>query len=85
MAKSEPTLNVNSISRISVGTLIKGEIVSPTDIRIDGTFEGKVHSKVKRQNLPPKSKNVSIRQESVSTDVSVTTEVCVMHEWVQRN
>lgn len=45
MAKSEPTLNVNSISRISVGTLIKGEIVSPTDIRIDGTFEGKVHSK----------------------------------------
>ncbi len=45
MAKSEPNLNVNSISRISAGTVIKGEIMSPYDIRIDGTFEGKVQSK----------------------------------------
>ena len=45
MAKVEPTVNVNSISRISAGTIIKGEIVSPYDIRIDGTFEGKVQSK----------------------------------------
>lgn len=45
MAKLEPTLNVNSISRISAGTVIKGEISSPTDIRLDGTFEGKIHSK----------------------------------------
>ena len=45
MAKSESTLNVNSISRISAGTIIKGEITSPYDIRIDGTFEGKVQSK----------------------------------------
>ena len=45
MAKSEPTVNVNSISRISAGTVVKGEILSPTDIRIDGSFEGKVHSK----------------------------------------
>ncbi len=45
MAKSEPNLNVNSISRISAGTVIKGEIVSPYDIRIDGTFEGKVQTK----------------------------------------
>ena len=45
MAKSEPNLNVNSISRISAGTVIKGEIMSPYDIRIDGTFEGKVHTK----------------------------------------
>lgn len=45
MAKSEPNLNVNSISRISAGTVIKGEIVSPSDIRIDGTFEGKVQTK----------------------------------------
>ena len=45
MAKSEPNLNVNSISRISAGTIIKGEIISPSDIRIDGTFEGKVQSK----------------------------------------
>lgn len=44
MAKIEPVVNVNSISRISAGTVIKGEIISPTDIRIDGTFEGKVTS-----------------------------------------
>ena len=45
MAKIEPVVNVNSISRMSAGTVIKGEIISPTDIRIDGTFEGKVISK----------------------------------------
>ena len=45
MAKSEPNLNVNSISRISAGTVIKGEVISPSDIRIDGTFEGKVQTK----------------------------------------
>lgn len=45
MAKTESNLNVNSISRISSGTIIKGEIVSPYDIRIDGTFEGKVQTK----------------------------------------
>ena len=45
MAKPETNLNVNSISRISAGTIIKGEIVSPYDIRIDGTFEGKVQTK----------------------------------------
>ena len=39
------TSNVNAISRISAGTVIKGEILSPSDIRIDGTFEGKVQSK----------------------------------------
>ena len=45
MAKSESNLNVNSISRISSGNIIKGEILSPYDIRIDGTFEGKVQTK----------------------------------------
>ena len=45
MAKTEPVVNVNSISRISAGPVIKGEILSPTDIRIDGTFEGCVQSK----------------------------------------
>ncbi len=45
MAKIEATVNVNSISRISFGTIFKGEIISPSDIRIDGTFEGKVQSK----------------------------------------
>ena len=41
----EPVVNANAISRISAGTLIKGEVVSPCDIRVDGTFEGKIHSK----------------------------------------
>ncbi len=45
MAKTEATVNVNSISRISFGTVFNGEISSPTDIRIDGKFEGKVQSK----------------------------------------
>ena len=41
----EPVVNANAISRISAGTIIKGEILSPCDIRIDGTFEGKIQSK----------------------------------------
>ena len=45
MAKMEPVVNANAISRISAGTIIKGEILSPCDIRIDGTFEGKSQSK----------------------------------------
>ena len=45
MAKMEPVVNANAISRISAGTIIKGEILSPCDIRIDGTFEGKIQSK----------------------------------------
>ena len=45
MAKTEVMLDVNAISRISAGTVIKGEILSPGDIRVDGTFEGKIQSK----------------------------------------
>ncbi len=46
MAKAmEINVNVNEVSRISVGTLIKGDISSPNDIRIDGSFEGKISSK----------------------------------------
>ena len=45
MGKIETSLNVTSIRRISAGTVIKGEILSPRDIRIDGTFEGKLQSK----------------------------------------
>lgn len=45
MAKIDTMLNVNSISRISAGTVIKGEILSPGDIRIDGTFDGKIQSR----------------------------------------
>lgn len=40
-----PVVNVNEVSRISTGTVIKGEINSPNDIRIDGSFEGKIFSK----------------------------------------
>lgn len=39
--------NNNTASRIAAGTVIKGEITSPTDIRIDGDFEGKLISKGK--------------------------------------
>lgn len=46
MAKTmEPSVNVNEVSRISTGTVVKGEISSSNDIRIDGTFEGKIYSK----------------------------------------
>ena len=41
----EPTVNANEISRISTGTVVKGEISSANDLRIDGTFEGKIYSK----------------------------------------
>ena len=43
----EPIVNANDVSRISSGTVIKGEITSQNDIRIDGKFEGKVISKGK--------------------------------------
>lgn len=36
-----------SVSRISAGTVIKGEIISPNDIRIDCVFEGKLMVKGK--------------------------------------
>lgn len=45
MAKVEQTVNVNSVSRISSGTFFKGEISSPYDLRIDGSFDGKLYSK----------------------------------------
>ena len=40
--------DANLLSRISAGTVIKGEIISPNDIRIDCVFEGtlKVKGKV---------------------------------------
>ena len=45
MATQNNSVNANSVSRISAGTVIKGEIQSPYDIRIDGTFDGKIVSK----------------------------------------
>ena len=38
-------VNVNEVSRISAGTIFKGEITTPTDLRVDGTYEGKICSK----------------------------------------
>lgn len=37
--------NTNDVSRICAGTMFKGEIVSSNDIRVDGTFEGRINSK----------------------------------------
>ena len=45
MASQTNSVNVNSVSRISAGTVINGEIQSPYDLRIDGTFEGKIQTK----------------------------------------
>lgn len=42
MAKTEQVVNVNSVSRISDGTIFKGEIQSPHDLRIDGRYEGRI-------------------------------------------
>ena len=44
---SNDSAGVNDISRISAGSVIKGEITSPNDIRIDGTFEGRIFSQSK--------------------------------------
>lgn len=43
--KMENAVSVNEVSRIAAGTLFKGEIQSPGDIRIDGGFDGKLTSK----------------------------------------
>jgi cytoskeletal protein CcmA (bactofilin family) len=43
----EPVLNVNEVSRVPSGTIIRGDIYSPNDIRIDGSFEGRIISKCK--------------------------------------
>lgn len=41
----EPVVNANEVSRVSAGTIIRGEISSINDIRIDGTFEGRIYSR----------------------------------------
>lgn len=48
MARLDMMPESASVSRISAGTVIKGEIISPNDIRIDCVFEGtlKVKGKV---------------------------------------
>ena len=44
MNKMDNNVNLNEVSRISAGTVFKGELSSPTDMRIDGTFEGRIVS-----------------------------------------
>lgn len=41
---AEPVVNVNEISRISEGVVVKGEIISPGDVRVDGKVDGKLRS-----------------------------------------
>jgi len=43
----EPVVDVNEVSRISTGTVIKGDISSKGDIRIDGSVQGKVYSQAR--------------------------------------
>lgn len=42
---AEPVVNVNEVSRISEGTVVKGDMSSQGDIRVDGCVEGKLFSK----------------------------------------
>lgn len=42
---TEAPVNANNVSRISEGTVIKGDMSSLGDIRVDGTVEGKLFSK----------------------------------------
>jgi cytoskeletal protein CcmA (bactofilin family) len=40
-------VDVNDVSHVSAGTVVKGEMTSLTDIRVDGTVQGKLFSKGK--------------------------------------
>ena len=40
----EKEVSVNDISRISAGTIVKGEVFSDCDVRVDGKVDGKVYS-----------------------------------------
>lgn len=42
--EQQPAGSINEVSRIATGTVFKGEIESKSDIRIDGTFDGKINS-----------------------------------------
>jgi cytoskeletal protein CcmA (bactofilin family) len=44
---TDQPVNVNDVTRISKGTSIKGDVVSETDIRVDGAVDGTVYSKGK--------------------------------------
>ena len=40
MAKHDASASINEVSRISAGTEVQGNLISKSDIRIDGLFEG---------------------------------------------
>lgn len=44
---NEAFVDVNDVSHISAGTIVKGEVSSLNDIRVDGSVEGKIYSKGK--------------------------------------
>ena len=67
MAKIEQSANVNLVSRISAGTYVKGEIISPNDLRIDGKFEGSIFSEGKV--VIGESAEVNARIVCVNADV----------------
>ncbi len=41
---TETGAGINDVTRISKGAAIKGDLVSSSDIRVDGTIEGKIFS-----------------------------------------
>ena len=45
--KPELLVNVNDVTRISEGAVLKGDLSSLNDIRLDGTIEGTIYSKSK--------------------------------------
>jgi len=68
MAKvMEPTVNANEVSRIPSGTEFKGEISSQNDIRIDGTFEGKIIS----EGRVVVGENATIKGDVISAFVDI--------------
>lgn len=42
MAKNDNNIDFNEISRISASTELKGTMISSSDIRVDGKFEGTI-------------------------------------------
>lgn len=47
MSKEVNAQQINDICRISHSTVMKGDMISSSDIRIDGTFSGKICTKGK--------------------------------------
>lgn len=44
MTKSEAAVDAkaNAVSRISAGSIFKGDLITPYDVRIDGSYEGNI-------------------------------------------